>query len=86
MNIYDYWHDADGNPHEISKMDDTYILNCIKQLQKMLDAWHGIIPEQLTKEEVKKKDTVGTKAWFVFHGIVYIDKFCEELNKRKENE
>ena len=83
MNLYEYWFDADGNPHEISKMDDIYIGNCIKQLKKMLDAWHGIIPERLTEEELNQKDDVGSMAWFVFHGLSYIDALCKELDKRK---
>lgn len=84
--MYDYWFDADGNPHEISKMDSEYISNCLNQLNKMLNAWHGIIPEQLTREEIKQKDTVGMKAWFVFHGNEYIGKLSEELKRRDELE
>ena len=83
MYSYEYWFDADGNPHEISKMDDRYIGNCIKHLKKMLDAWHGIIPERLTEEELKQKDDVGSMAWFVFHGLSYIDVLCKELDRRK---
>lgn len=82
-NIYNYWFDADGKPHEIRKMDLQYIQNCLQQLEKMLSSWHGIIPENLTDEELQKKDEVGQKAWFVFHGIKYIDAFYCELEKRK---
>ena len=51
----------------------------------MLVAWSGIIPEQLTKEEMNQKDEVGMKAWFVLHGISYIDAFCQELDRRKDS-
>lgn len=84
--MYEYWFDADGKAHEISKMDTAYIGSCLKQLRKMLDSWRGIIPEQLTEEELRQKDDVGMKAWFVFHGISYIDAFCKELDKRSLNE
>ena len=82
MGKYEYWFDADGNPHEISKMDTQYIQNCLNQLVKMLDSWHGIIPEQLSKEELMQKDEVGMKAWFVFNGINYMNAFTEELDRR----
>lgn len=82
MRNYIYWFDAMNQCHEISKMDTQYIYNCLKELKKMLDSWHGIIPEQLTEEELKLKDEVGMKAWFVFHGTNYIDAFCNELKRR----
>ena len=85
MNMYDYWFDASGGAHEISKMETFYIQNCLKRLKKMLVVWSGIIPEQLTKEEMKQKDEVGMKAWFVLHGISYIDAFCQELDRRKDS-
>ena len=81
--MYEYWFDPDGNMHEISKMETSYIGNCISMLGKMLQNWAGIIPEQLSEEELKQKDEVGMKAWFVFNGINYIDAFCKELEKRK---
>ena len=37
--MYEYWFDADGKAHEISKMDTAYIGSCLKQLRKMLDSW-----------------------------------------------
>jgi hypothetical protein len=86
MSKYEYWVDADENAHIISKMDTQYIQNCLNQLRKWLDAWHGIIPEQLTAKELKKKDEVGMKAWFVFNGIGYIDAFVEEINKRMKED
>lgn len=82
MYQYEYWFDGDGNSHEIAKMDTQYIQNCLNQLNKWLDSWGGIIPEQLTAEELKDKDEVGKKAWFVFHGINYINAFGEEIDKR----
>lgn len=86
MSKYEYWFDGDGNSHEIAKMDTQYIRNCQNQLLKMLDSWQGIIPEQLSDEELKSKDEVGMKAWFVFNGIAYMNAFSEELDKRiKEN-
>mgnify|MGYP004679064975 CR=1 FL=1 len=81
-NIYDYWFDGNGDMHEISKMDTQYIQNCLGQLNKMLQSWRGIIPERLTDEELLGRDKVGQKAWFVFHGIPYIDAFLRELKKR----
>ena len=78
-----YWFDSDGYPHEISKMETGYIYNCLNQLKKALNLWHGIIPEQLTREELVDKGKVMSKAWFVLHGIEYIDAFCEELKKRQ---
>ena len=84
--MYDYWFDADGKAHEIAKMDSGYILSCLKQLRRMLESWRGIIPEQLTNEELKQKDEVGMKAWFVFNGIPYIEAFCKELDKRETSE
>lgn len=84
--LYEYWFDASGNAHEISKMDTGYILNCLKQLNNMLDSWRGIIPERLTSEELKQKNEVGQKAWFVFHGIAYINAFCDELDRRNQSE
>lgn len=87
MSKYEYWFDGDGIPHEIAKMDTQYIINCQNQLLKMLDSWHGIIPEQLSDDELESKNEVGMKAWFVFNGIEYMNAFSEELNKRiKENE
>lgn len=83
LNIYDYWFDSDGNMHEISKMDDNYINNCLRQLDRWCNSWHGIVPEQLTREELNNKDKVGTKAWFVFNGLAYVEVFCEELRNRK---
>ena len=83
--MYDYWFDADGKAHEIARMDTDYIINCLNELKKMLDAWHGIIPEQLTDEELKQKDCVAMKAWFVFNGIPYIDAFCKELKRRNND-
>ena len=81
--MYDYWFDSDGKAHEIARMDSDYILSCLKQLRRMLESWRGIIPEQLTVEELKQKDEVGMKAWFVFNGIPYIDVFCKELDRRE---
>lgn len=86
MYDYEYWFDGEGNMHEIAKMDTPYIINCLHQLEKMLPLWRGIIPEQLTKEELKQKDEVGMKAWFVFHGPDYIDAFVNELDRRKYND
>lgn len=85
FNIYDYWVDGEGKLHKISQMDTQYIHNCLDQLKKMLNRWRGIIPENLTDDELKKKDEVGQKAWFVLNGIPYIDAFCSELKKRKES-
>ena len=45
MENYEYWFDAEGNPHEISKMNTQYIKNCLKQLHNMLNSWRGIAPE-----------------------------------------
>lgn len=68
-------------------MDINYIKNCLNQLQKWLNAWHGIIPEQLTDDELKGKDEVGMKAWFVFNGLNYIETFCNGIkNGRRKNE
>lgn len=53
MKLYDYWIDAYGNSHAISDMNTQYISHCLNQLRKWLDAWHGIIPEMLTAEEMK---------------------------------
>lgn len=82
MKLYDYWIDAYGNSHAISDMNTQYISHCLNQLRKWLDAWHGIIPEMLTAEEMKQRDEVGMKAWFTFNGIPYIEAFCAELKKR----
>ena len=81
--MYDYWIDAEGFPHEIAKMDTQYIMNCLKSLNNMLSLWRGITPDRLTNEELKLQSTVGMKAWFVFHGIAYIDAMCAELDRRK---
>lgn len=81
--MYEYWFDSEGNAHEISKMDTCYIYNCLRQLNKMLDSWHGILPEMLNAEEMKQRNEVGMKAWFVFNGINYINAFCKELECRK---
>lgn len=81
--MFEYWFDADEKAHLISKMDITYISNCLQQLSKMLYAWRGIVPEQLTAAELKQKYEVGKKAWFVFNGVGYIDAFSNELKKRK---
>ena len=86
MYDYEYWFDSEGKMHRIAEMDEGYILNCLNQLDKMLSAWHGIVPEHLTSEELKLKDKVGMKAWFVLHGINYIDVFTNELEKRKNND
>ena len=56
MYSYEYWFDADGNPHEISKMDDRYIGNCIKQLKKMLDA--GLIEQ--AEYDAKKSEILSS--------------------------
>ena len=82
MENYEYWFDAEGNPHEISKMNTQYIKNCLKQLHNMLNSWRGIAPEELSMEELKDKDEVGMKAWFVFNGIKYIHAFTEEFDRR----
>lgn len=79
----EYWFDADNKPHDISKMDESYISRCLNDLRNCLELWRGIIPEQLTKEELNDKDNVMSKAWFVLNGIDYINSFCEELKKRK---
>lgn len=80
--MYKYWFDSEGNAHKIEEMETSYISNCLRQLGKMLDSWRGIIPEQLSNEELKQKDKVGMKAWFVFNGISYIDAFNKELENR----
>ena len=84
MVMYKYRFDADGKAHEITKMETAYICNCLKQLEKMSGLWHGVIPEQLTPEELTLKNEVGMKAWFVFNGIEYIGAFCEELDRRNQ--
>ena len=86
MYDYEYWFDSEGKMHEIAKMDTLYIERCLKQLGKWLSTWRGIVPDQLTQDERKQKDEVGRKAWFVFHGINYIDAFTAELEKRKNND
>lgn len=83
MRKYEYWFDADGRAHEIVKMDTDYIYNCLNQLGKWLENWGNIIPEQLSDDELKDKDEVGMKAWFVFNGISYIDVFCAEIKRRQ---
>lgn len=86
MNNYDYWFDGEGNAHEISKMNTSYIYHCINTLNDALVSWRGIIPEQLDEDELRDKDKVLSKAWFVFNGIKYIDVFCDEIRKRKEHD
>lgn len=82
--MYEFWFDSSGKAHDISRMDTGYIMNCLNMLNNMLSSWRGIIPEQLNNEELRDKSVVGTKAWFVFYGIGYIDSFCAEIDRRKE--
>lgn len=82
--MFEYWFDSYGQAHEISKMDTEYICNCLRNLNKWLTLWRGVIPEQLTTEEMKDRNRVGMKAWFVFNGIQYIESFCAELERRKQ--
>lgn len=44
--------------------------------------FHGkIIPEQLMDAELRQNNEMGKKAWFVFHGIKYIEAFNNELDR-----
>ena len=79
----EYWFDAEGKPHLIKDMDEDYILNCLKNLEKWLKNWEEVLPTELNEYEMKQKDKVGMKAWFVFNGIDYINTFCDELDRRK---
>ena len=86
MYDYEYWFDPEGKMYKISEMDTSYILNCLNQLNKMLPTWRGITPEDLTREDLKQKDVVGMEAWFVFHGINYINAFKKELSRRENDD
>lgn len=82
MDIFDYWFDGDGNIHKISDMDDNYIQNCIRQLEKMNDGWWDIDVSDLSRNELKDKDKVGSKAWFVLFGKKYLEVLKFELDCR----
>lgn len=83
---YEVWTDAYNKLHEISKMDESYIINCIKQLELMAGTWRYVKITDLTKSEKKDADLVGSKAWFVEHGKSFIRAFKEELVKREKEE
>ena len=82
MGIYDYWFDAQGVIHKIEEMDTSYIERCITQLEKMNNSWWDIDVSELTKKELKDKDEIGQKAWFVIHGKTYLDVLKNELDYR----
>lgn len=65
-------------------MDSGYIVNCLKNLIKWDKDWGDISFVELTTEELKRKDDVGMKAWFVIHGKNYMEAFSKELKKRNE--
>lgn len=85
MNIYDIWIDGAGMPHVISEMDDIYLCNCYKNLQKWrkmtryecIENFHALTESQ--QAEITK---VGSAAWCFLNCDSYIDTFYTELERR----
>ncbi len=85
MGNYEFWFDSEKKAHRIEDMDAKYIRNCMRQIKKCEGAWWNATPESLTDEELKLKDEVMQKAWYVFHGRKYYSVFEEELKIRGED-
>lgn len=82
---YTFWIDANGQRHDLRDMTTSYINRCIGQIALVVDSWKRIKQRDLTPKELERVNDPLQKAWFVFHGLNYLESFKNELNSRDED-
>ena len=75
------WIDGNGTAHEIATMEEDYIKNCIKQIEKAIELY-GVKENEGREEIISGEYSVLNKEWSKKYANGYLDSFREELEIR----
>ena len=85
VNIYDVWIDGENKVHIIKEMDTDYIINVVRQINKVSDSWRTKSFDDLSQNDLNRITEPLQKAWYVVNAREYLKSFKKELQTRNES-